>query len=368
MNKWFAGLGLGLVVAANLSFGAQTYRFKMWSSVDQQGIGIEAFRMLVPEGWQAQGGVQWTMQTPAMPAIIAFQVTNPQGTAQLEFLPNQAFYYSEAVLQMFPIGSRCNGLEVCPPMGAADYIQKIVIPRARQNCRNVRVVKTQPLPEIAQMLLSAQPLPPQMQQLGIQLSGDAAKVSIEYQFNNVWIEEDIYAFVQATNTPIQTMYGTMNSVCWLTDYTFSFKAVKGQMKNFSVFFETMTKSFQVNPTWYSKYTQILQMLVANKIQQIHSIGQLSQYISQTSNEISDMIMNSYNARQATYDRVFTKFDQYVRGVDEYHDPISQMKVELPSGCDRGWTNGLGEYIISDDPNFEPNIQSNIRWTPMKKTP
>ena len=38
------------------------------SCVDELGTGIEAFQLLIPAGWQFEGGVQWTMKNPNMPA------------------------------------------------------------------------------------------------------------------------------------------------------------------------------------------------------------------------------------------------------------------------------------------------------------
>ena len=54
-----------------------------------------------------------------------------------------------------------------------------------------------------------------------------------------------------------------------------------------------------------------------------------------------------------------------RGVDAFLDPHRQEVVELPSGYGQVWANNLGEYVLSEDPNFNPNIESNQHWEPMK---
>jgi hypothetical protein len=43
-------------------------------------------------------------------------------------------------------------------------------------------------------------------------------------------------------------------------------------------------------------------------------------------------------------------------------------VELPSGYGHAWANNLGEYILTEDPNFDPNVQSNLHWEPMQQPP
>jgi hypothetical protein len=79
-----------------------------------------------------------------------------------------------------------------------------------------------------------------------------------------------------------------------------------------------------------------------------------------------MIMDSYNQRQDTLDRLSTQFSQTIRGVDEYRDPFEGQGVELPGGYDHAWSNALGEYILTDDPSFDPKIGSNLNWEVMER--
>jgi hypothetical protein len=79
------------------------------------------------------------------------------------------------------------------------------------------------------------------------------------------------------------------------------------------------------------------------------------------------MMETYTNRQNAYDRISENFSQTIRGVDPYYNPIDQKTVELPSGYNNAWTNSLGEYILADDPNFNPNVESNQNWQLMKIT-
>jgi hypothetical protein len=79
-----------------------------------------------------------------------------------------------------------------------------------------------------------------------------------------------------------------------------------------------------------------------------------------------MMMETYNDRQKVYDRLSENFSQSIRGVDEYYSPVDERGVELPAGHNEGWVNGLGEYILSDDPNYDPNVNSNQHWQRMEK--
>lgn len=41
-------------------------------------------------------------------------------------------------------------------------------------------------------------------------------------------------------------------------------------------------------------------------------------------------------------------------------------VELPSGYGNAWTNGLGEYVLSDEPGFDPNRGSDQDWRKIER--
>jgi hypothetical protein len=338
-------------------------RFKTFIYNDQQGTGIEAFRMLIPSDWQFEGGINWTLDNPSMPAVASFRVRNPKGREEFEAFPNQPFFWTNnsMILSMFPAGSRYFGNEVRSPVDALTALRNIVLPRFRMNFINLKITNEQRLPELARALGAGKQSQP-----GIISSADSAKIRIEYSRSNATLEEEIYGVVESISFPIQTMYGMATNTIWFVDYLFSFKAEKGRLNSQAKLFQTIAFSFRLNPLWFSKYNQVVEQLARMQIQRIQSIGQLSRIISQTSNEISQMMMDSYNQRQKVNDGIAENFSQYIRGVEFYYNPIEGKSVELPSGYQNVWTNSLGEYILSDNPNFNPNVGSNLNWQNIKK--
>jgi len=344
--------------------GLELIRFKTISCIDREGIGIVAFKMLIPSEWVFDGGIRWILDNPGMPAVASFRVYNPNGKEEFEVLPNQAFFWTnnQMLLYNFPIGSRYFGNEVHPPVNSIDALKKIIIPRFRGNVTDLQIVDSQNLPsELVEAIRSGTPKEP-----GVSISADGAKIRIFYNRNGIPMEEEIYAVVEAFSYSFSTLSGMVTNTNWIIDYIFSFKAERGELDAQSKIFQTIAFSFKLNPQWFNKYTQVVEYLIQRQIQQIQSIGQLSRIISQTSNEISNMVMQSYNQRQAINDRIAENFSQYIRGVEEYYNPIENKTVELPAGYQNIWTNSLGEYILSDNPNFNPNIGSNINWQKIEK--
>lgn len=338
-------------------------RLKPFSCVDTQGIGIEAFRMLIPSGWEFSGGVHWLMNNPGMPAVIAFQVRNPGGEETFEVFPNLSFYWTNnpMVQMMFPVGSLYYGNEVRPPGGVQQVLREIVVPRFRGQMPGLQIVCEESLPDLAQQLRATSPVAPDSM-----TTADGAKIRIRYQKGSQAIEEEIFGVVEITRVVMPVMMGAVEHIYWLADYLFSCRALADRLDGLSDLFRAIVHSFRLNPEWYGRYMQVSQYLIQNQIQQIQHVGQLSRIISQTSSQISDMMMDSYYQRQGVYDRISSGFSQAIRGVDEYHDPYKEYGVELPGGYRHAWANSLGEYILTDDPNFNPNIGSNLTWQEMER--
>jgi len=359
-------LGAVLVVcgkSGNSTAQKPAVRLKTVSCVDRSGTGIEAFRMLIPADWKFEGGISWKLDNPGMPAVAGFKVFNPTGQDEFEVFPNQPFFWTDNAMhrRMFPPGSRYFGNEVRPPVGPVEALKKIALPRFRGKIEGLKIAREEHLPELARALGAGV-----QRHAGITAAADGARIRIEYQRNGITIEEELYGVVEAYGFPIQSMAGTFTNTMWTVSYLFSFKAERGHLDQQAPLFTTMTSSFRLNPQWFSKYNQTVEYLISRQIQNIRNVGELSRILSRTSNEISDHMMQSYEERQKVYDRVSENFSQHIRGVDEYYDPAGQKSIELPAGYGHAWTNALGEYIVSESEDFNPNIGSNKNWQKMQK--
>ncbi|MCX7682795.1 MAG: zinc ribbon domain-containing protein [Anaerolineae bacterium] len=70
--------------------------FKTLTCVDHQGIGIKAFRLLIPAQWEFEGSVHWLLNNPGMPAAIAFRAHNPQGDESSAVLSHLSRYWTDS--------------------------------------------------------------------------------------------------------------------------------------------------------------------------------------------------------------------------------------------------------------------------------
>jgi hypothetical protein len=355
----FDGAQFEVIQAASTTKSpAAVIRFKKISILDQpMMIGGEAFTFLAPTEWVLEGGLVWRAH-PTMPAAVALRVRNPKGLEQLECFPTVAFSWGGYLAMTgFPQGSNYLGNEVQPPVrDAIAYLKERHLPRTRGNVQ-ARLVGEEVLPGLAEAARAAEPAPPYG---GPQMVFTAGKVRIAFELNGKSVEEDLYCVLNSMALP------PGNMVIQIADKLYALRAEKGSLPGVTKIGETMIHSTRPNLQWFNRYVQLVQALTQAQMNQIRAAGELSRYISRTSNEISDMMMKTYEDRQASQDRINKNWSQYMRGVDEYHDPIAGRPVELPSGYNNAWVNRNGEYIVTDSTLFNPNVEVGGSWQKLEK--
>ncbi|MBM3474871.1 MAG: hypothetical protein FJX75_16530 [Armatimonadetes bacterium] len=334
-------------------------RLKPFVYMDTQGTGLELFRMTTPVGWDFQGGVRWDLSNPGMPATVAGVVANPAGPQALEIFPNINFVWKNdplsAMLQ--PIGSKSLGAEVRPPMDALEMLKKVALPRYRRPAQNLRITTEQHLPDLPKQILAKPPEP------GTQFDG--AKVRFEYDWQGQKLEEEMYGMVMVARLPMASAFGQAETVVWMALYLFSARAPAGQLDPAADLFRTVASSTRVNPAWSALYEQITVALCQNQIRNIRQIGEIGRAYAQQGSEIRDDNLRSWYQRQEIKDGIMDNVSRTIRGVDAYYDPHKGETVELPGGYGHAWANNLGEYIVTESTDFNPNIGSNLHWEPME---
>jgi len=354
-------------LAANALAGERTkadvQTFVTYKYIDPM-TGTEAFRLLIPKGWKAEGKITWSAN-PALPAQSRFRFYNPGGSEELNFFPTQAYFWTNNQLSLStnPPGTLRFGTLVMRPLDLHTAFTSVIIPQIRSKVSGIRIIEQQGVPELAQ-IARGEPTP------GVRSSADAGKIRIQYGGNGRTMEEEIYAAVSqfVTDMPPSGFSGGYFINYWYIDYVFSFKAEKGGLSSRSKVFQTMIYSVKVNPRWYAKVVNVKEMLVQQAIRGIKAVGRIGEMAARASSEMRADQMRSWEQRQQSQDRIAQNFSDYIRGVDRFHDPRAGKEVELPSGYGRAWANDLGEYVVSDSPSYNPNIGSNQHWeelTPVK---
>lgn len=319
--------------------------------------GMEAFRLLIPKGWQVHGQIAWSAN-PALPTQARFRFSNPNGIGEFNLFPAQAYFWTNnrMFLTTNPPGTLRFNTLVMSPMDLHTAFTKAIIPQARSGVSGARIIKTSEVPELAKI---ARGQPAQ----GVRSYASAGKMRIEYQENGRPIEEEIYGAVSqfVTDVPGSGLSPGYFINYWYIDYVFSFKAEKNRLDSQAKVFQTMIYSLRVNPRWFAKVDNVKEMMVQNIIRGIKTIGRIGDMVARAGSEMRESQMRDWERRQQANDRIIQNFTDNIRGVERFNDPFVGKEVELPSGYGRAFANNLGEYIVTDSPSYNPNIGSNLHW-------
>ncbi len=122
--------------------------------------------------------------------------------------------------------------------------------------------------------------------------------------------------------------------------------------------------------WQQRYQEVIKELneqfqrnLAQGYAQIAAAGRLSRQLSAQSDAmIRSMDQQRAEANQAsshTDDRAYQaaeNFDQYIRGTEKVEDSYGQVS-EQPSQYNYHWADGYGNFVHTDDPDYDPNRYS-----------
>jgi hypothetical protein len=96
--------------------------------------------------------------------------------------------------------------------------------------------------------------------------------------------------------------------------------------------------------------------------QVKGAADRSRIISKSAEDIRNIQNETYQRRQESQDRLSEKWSQTIRGVETFRNPSTGETVELSNRYGNAWSNGKGEYVLTESPSFNPNTVSNENWT------
>jgi hypothetical protein len=343
--------------------------------MDTQGFDrpIEALSLLAPSDWEIEGRVDWVASLNCTQDMIRVHVTAtaPDGLTGFEFFPTQSWQWSEDPManQLAAQGARQGGCAVQRPFDAAGFLRMSFLPAARPLSE---VIAIEPMPDLAAAaeseLRSGLAM---MLQAGLirDARATAARAIIGYDVRGTRMQEWINASVGVTTTrtmsPGAMMRGQLAEMThrgFTASNIFAARGPAGSLERNAALFATIFASIRPNDRWASAVRQA--MLGINQAA-IDGAAELSRILARHNREMMEIITRGYEQRQAVQDRMHDQFSRYIRGVERYVDP-SGRGVDLSAGYRYVWGNGMGEYILTDDPWYDPARTSGQKWTRLDK--
>ncbi len=293
-----------------------------------------AFTVLVPEGWQTEGGVYRVTPDQAggagnsVAAKLDFTIKrDPAGTVMVHNLPDNLYMdmRSSPAAAMFPIGSNYNGMVVLPPMSALAFLENVVLRQSRPNARNLRQLASVPLPAVAQSydtVCRNMGLPPSFR-------NDTALLVVAYQEGGVEFKEVLYTDVQM-----------MMSGLWSNKDTYMARAPVAEFDWMCRVFRAINDSMRIDRQWMAR--EITSQLIRAQI-----ISETQQYTQRIDEEITRHRRETTSAINSQMQRLLIE-----RAVET--DPHTGKRFEVPGNRGQIFFGRHGEALLSEDPNWNPD--------------
>jgi hypothetical protein len=141
-----------------------------------------------------------------------------------------------------------------------------------------------------------------------------------------------------------------------------FRAPKGKLDENDKLFRLILGTIHADAQWQQYSNAVITALYSKKqeeeAKQSAVIAQLQAYAIAS---INGVVANQQRGSNIS---AFGA-DQLVRGVQTFRDPRTGATFELSNQYDHAWLNGSNQYVMSDDPNFNPNGHVDGSWTSLQ---
>jgi len=347
-------LGLAILGAPSGAGAQQGQRFRPVAIMDPTGFErpMPAAHIMVPVGWQAQGGVRWNPQAPCQSDVVQHQwsASDSTGLFAVEILPTTGWQWSTLP---YPLPG-CDNLMV---RSVQEYLQAVVqVMRPGATMLDFRA-RPDLVAEMAPVAASMQSGDPNRRSWF-----EAGDILIGYQGPSGPMRELIGAVIIFNVMRMPGLQGTDEFVMGVSLPSFAARAPEGRL-DFQLA-ETIRRSLKPDPEW-SRRRQEGQRAVA----EINARGARDRArqnanaqarLGQTYSEIGDIINNGYKERQVMIDRGQESWSLMTREQEVYRDPMaSGGQVELPNTYNHAWRLQDGTYMMTDNPNLNPNVDMGV---------
>lgn len=327
---------------------------------------LPAYRLLVPAAWTFKGTILFGGGRGGCFADVfglSMEAKSADGSIVFQGAPDYSWQYADdpAVLHRLndparrQLGGNGKPCPVAKPATAEAYF--------RQNLATLypsgsTVVSVEPFPELDAIARRRLGLPSGGAHNTATVQTDAIRARIDYQRDGKSVEE--WVALAVVTRIFQAGRGKFYD-CHATELR-AMRAPKGKLDANDTLFKVMVSSVQPIPKWQTYSNGILAKFYQAEAQkeaaQDQIIANLQNQVAATINSVTaNMMQGSNNSAFAA--------DQNIRGVQTFRDPATGGTYELSNQYDHAWLNGANQYVMSDDPNFNPNGQVSGNWSQLQ---
>ena len=334
--------------------------------MDKVQAALPAFDLMIPSAWNFKGNVAFGGGQGGCFSdmfAVSWDATNADGSIAFQGAPTYSWQYADdpAVLKKLTDPNRRAlgaGGKPCPvlkPMKAEAYIRQYVLKVLPSGST---IVSVEPFPELNEIARKQMGLLPSNAGNASTAQTDAIRVRAEFQKDGK--AQEGWLAVAVVTRIYREGRGSFYDAHAID--LMALRTPKGQLDANDKLFKVMVSSVRPEPKWQAYSSGIIAKLLNAEAQkeaaQDKIIADLQRYAAQT---IMDVTANQFQGSMNSA----AAFDQNIRGVQTFRNPATGGTMELSNLYDHAWLNGSNEYIMSDDPNFNPNSQLQGSWNQLQ---
>jgi len=312
-----------------------------------------AFTLLVPKGWQVEGGIfrvnpmQAGGPANALEAKCDLAVkSDAGGSKMIRFHPKMVYADGPMLPGMFGPGSNYNGSQVVPMPGVESFLQQL-LRTSRPQATGVKIVQYLDRRDLAQAIQKvAAPLNAQVMQIGQRpMTFQSGALVAEYSEAGTRYKEALFTVLTDFRA---------SAAIWWNDLTISMRAPSAEAERWKPVMDIIRNSVEMDARW-----------MAGEAKGQGERGQIVQETMQHIRKIDREIAEGHSRTRSAMQN-----DAYLTltGQDEYTNPHTGKVERDTSDFKYRWVTPGGEYVYSNEGSYNPNHDPGQNRSDFKLTP
>lgn len=371
-----------------------TWHLVQHTLVDKGWGNRPSHTVLAPKGWKVEGGAFYP-PTQAYRCFASHEVTitSPSG-ATIEIGPDLSFVdrtittmQGQQRLQTRTIN---DGYVVLHHPGSARafgrLFKKELLPLERPNAKRIKVKEAVEIEGLTlQLRESLKPIRRQFEQQAMMMPGmttevDGSVIGLEFEYvedGQTWSHVVVFAqTAMSFEAPSAfASWGDTNrdrTTNWSVNSGLTLRAPKGEIEDLVHVAAAIRASLRPDENWLmmqarhrAKILKISREMALDNMRTARNIARIS---AESNAEIMDMQSRGHAEREAIRDEGHRRTVNSIHEVHEYSVPGMDDPVALPSFYDRVFSNGQGEFLLTNDALYEPGTDGSLsgEWSAVRR--
>ena len=323
-----------------------------------------AFSLLIPLGWQVQGGIQrahqGTLSAQSIEAKLDFCVQrDDEASVAIRWCPDIKFKapgLSPAELMgFFGVGSQYQGMQVMRLMSPTDFLIRMVFPWAHPEAVDVQVAAQRPFPVLVQIYKE------KMAALRQPTFGahEGGTVTFAYAEKGRRYAEKAYCVIENL--------GPMAAGMWSNKDTLLVRAPQGELARWEPVLHRIRESVKLDFRWLAQEAVNQEFLSRSFLNAQQAAQARERRMLEVQRQMQDIDRQITENRARTNAEIHNDNYLTLMNQEEYINPFTNEPETGSNQWQYRWVTESGEEFYSDNEDHNPNVWGLLNTSDWRRT-